>query len=109
MANITIDDLTESSELDRHAMKTFVGGLGLARSLLFTMGEPRSRAAGGSGGGVNNFINQFFVDTIQLNVLDQDINIIDSDNANVSQNANAENFNSRILAENPLANAIPSL
>lgn len=108
MANITINDLAENRELDRHAMKTFIGGMGMASSLLFSMWPSVSRAAGGAtSGGVQNYVTQLFIETLQIN--DQDVNIINSDNAQVAQSAGNSSLSPNIFATNPLSTSLPTI
>jgi len=94
---LAIKDLTTNKTLDRQAMKQCAGGRGVARSQLFSLWP----ATSGSGAGgfpastiihtVNNYVNQTFIDTLQLNQIDQTVTITDSDNATVGQFGNAQN------------------
>ncbi len=105
MTNLTIEDLTESRDLDHNAMNSFLGGAGFARSVLFSMWPASSRAS--IPGVINNYVQNIFIETFQLNQLNQSVNISNSDNAKVNQLGNTQNSNFKLLAESP--SSLPAL
>lgn len=105
MTNLTIEDLTESRDLDHNAMTSFLGGAGAARGALFAL-WPAS-GPGSLPGVINNYVSNIFIESFQLNQLNQSVNISNSDNAKVNQLGNTENSNFKLLAESP--SGLPAL
>ena len=100
MTHLTINDLEDSRELDHDAMNNFLGG-GLARSALFSLWPAPPGGRSSIPGVVNNYISNIFIETFQLNQLNQVIDITNSDNANVNQLGNTQNSNFKNLSANP--------
>ncbi len=97
MTTLAIKDLTINKVLDRQAMKTYLGG-GAAVGQLFSLWAAPSRSglnrfpsSSTFVNTVNNFVTQIFIDTLQLNQVNQTVTITDSDNATVGQSGNAQN------------------
>jgi hypothetical protein len=99
MTTLAINDLAQSKEMDREAMRSYFGGRGLGRSALFAFFLPSSSPALGGASPfvfnqtINNTLNQIFVDTLQFNQLNQIVEITNSDNASTGQFGDTGNTN----------------
>lgn len=110
MTTLAIKDLAHSKDLDRQAMRSYLGGRGLGRSALFAFGLPSSSPLGGAPFVFNQFVNaeftninnnntlnQLFIDNFQMNQLNQLVEITNSDNVAVDLFGNQGNSNARLL------------
>ena len=90
MANIIIEDLVESTELDAHAMSVLVGGYFSGFSWLRVHAPSQGSFQYPA---VNNYytLNQFIADEIQIINQEQFVNINNSDGAQVDLNEDANN------------------
>jgi hypothetical protein len=89
MATITINDLSESAELDAKAMAAITGGFSLGWIVPY-QNLPKGR---GRPSVLNQYftLNQFIADEIQIINQHQSVNVIDSAGAVVDLEENANN------------------